>query len=99
MAGYVGYKVSGVAGAAAGLIGVAVPTIIAMIALGVVYSALSRQPAHHRFFEGGAPRRDCTFGTGRLRVRAERFWAAPAVAQQLGLLAAGYRRLYLGGSL
>ena len=55
MAGYVGYKVSGVAGAAAGLIGVAVPTIIAMIALGVVYLRFRDSPLITGFLKGVRP--------------------------------------------
>jgi len=45
MAGYVGYQVAGVPGAVAGLLGVSVPTIIAMILLGALYLRYQKNPA------------------------------------------------------
>lgn len=55
MAGYVGYQVAGVWGAVAGLVGVAVPTIIAMIALGVVYARYKDTPLFSSFLKGVRP--------------------------------------------
>lgn len=55
MAGYVGFKVSGWPGAAMGLIGVAVPTIIAMIALGSLYLRYRNSPAFENFLRGVRP--------------------------------------------
>jgi len=55
MAGYVGFKVSGWLGAAMGLIGVAVPTIIAMIALGSLYLRYRNSPAFENFLRGVRP--------------------------------------------
>ena len=55
MAGYVGYKVSGTVGAVAGLIGVTVPTIIAMIALGAVYAKYRGSPVFDSFLRGVRP--------------------------------------------
>ena len=55
MAGYVGYKVSGTLGAAAGLIGVTVPTVIAMIALGVLYLRYRDSSVISGFLKGVRP--------------------------------------------
>lgn len=55
MAGYVGYKVAGWAGATAGLIGVVVPTVIAMIALGSVYLRYRESPVFSSFLKGVRP--------------------------------------------
>ena len=55
LAGYVGYKVAGVLGAAVGLIGIAVPTIIAIIALGALYARYKTNPAIEGFLRGVRP--------------------------------------------
>ncbi len=55
MAGYVGYQVAGVGGAAAGLLGVTVPTIIAMIALGAVYLRYRESTVFGGFLRGVRP--------------------------------------------
>lgn len=55
MAGYVGYQVAGAPGAAAGLIGVTVPTIIAMIALGAVYARYKDTALFSSFLKGVRP--------------------------------------------
>lgn len=55
MAGYVGYKVAGVPGATMGLVGVAVPTIVAMIALGTVYLRYRDNPVFEHFLRGVRP--------------------------------------------
>lgn len=55
MAGYVGYQVAGTAGAAAGLIGVTVPTIIAMIALGTAYARYKDTALFSSFLKGVRP--------------------------------------------
>ena len=55
MAAYVGYKVSGVAGATAGVVGVTVPTVIAMIALGALYLRYRDAPIFENFLKGVRP--------------------------------------------
>jgi len=55
MAGYVGYQVAGSWGAVAGLIGVTVPTVIAMIALGAVYARYKDSPVFSSFLKGVRP--------------------------------------------
>lgn len=55
LAGYVGYKVAGVLGAVAGLVGIAVPTIIAMIALGGFYLRYKDNPMFESFLRGVRP--------------------------------------------
>lgn len=55
MAGYVGYKVAGAAGAAAGLIGIAVPTILAMLLLMSVYLRYRESPVFGNFLKGVRP--------------------------------------------
>lgn len=55
MAGYVGFKVAGWPGAAAGLVGVTVPTILAMIALGGLYLRYRDAPAFEAFLRGVRP--------------------------------------------
>ncbi len=55
MAGYVGFQVAGVPGAVAGLIGVTVPTIIAMILLGSIYIRYQKNPAIDGFMKGVRP--------------------------------------------
>lgn len=55
MAGYVGYKVAGIAGATMGVIGVAVPTVIAMIALGALYLRYRENPVFASFLKGVRP--------------------------------------------
>ncbi len=55
MAGYVGYQVAGVAGAAAGLVGVTVPTAVAMVLLLGLYLRFRENPAIARFLKGARP--------------------------------------------
>jgi len=55
LAGYVGYKVAGWAGAAAGLIGMAVPTVVAMIALASLYLRFRDSPVITSFLRGVRP--------------------------------------------
>lgn len=55
MAGYVGFKVAGVAGAASAVIGVVVPTVIAMLALGGVYLRYRNSPIFENFLGGVRP--------------------------------------------
>ncbi|MEM6430074.1 MAG: chromate transporter [Deinococcota bacterium] len=55
MAGYVGYQVAGVGGAAAGLLGVTVPSIIAIIALGAVYLRYRESTVFTGFLRGVRP--------------------------------------------
>lgn len=55
MAGYVGFKVAGWPGAAAGLVGVTVPTILAMIALGGLYLKYRESPLFEAFLKGVRP--------------------------------------------
>ena len=55
MAAYVGYKVAGVGGAAAGLIGVALPTAIAMVLLLGLYLRFRDNPLIGRFLQGVRP--------------------------------------------
>ena len=55
MAGYVGYQVAGTSGAIAGLLGVTVPTIIAMILLGAVYARYKDTPVVSNFLKGVRP--------------------------------------------
>jgi chromate transporter len=55
LAGYVGYQVSGVGGATAGLLGISLPTIIAMIALASLYRRYQDSPAFEGFLRGVRP--------------------------------------------
>jgi len=55
MAGYVGFKVAGWPGATAGLVGVTVPTILAMIALGGLYLRYRESPLFASFLRGVRP--------------------------------------------
>jgi len=55
LAGYVGYQVAGWAGAAAGLAGITLPTIAAMLALASLYRRHREQPAVRRFLYGVRP--------------------------------------------
>ena len=55
MAGYVGYQVAGFAGAAAGVIGVVLPTVIAMLLLAGVYLRYRELPVFERFLKGVRP--------------------------------------------
>lgn len=55
LAGYVGYKVAGVGGAISGLLGMTVPTIIFMIALGTLYLRYRDAPALEGFLRGVRP--------------------------------------------
>ena len=55
MAGYVGYKVAGPLGAVAGLVGVAVPTILAMLLLLGLYLRYRDLPAITGFLRGVRP--------------------------------------------
>ena len=55
MAGYVGFKVAGFWGATAGLLGVTVPTIAAMIVLGSLYARYKDTPYMAQFLKGVRP--------------------------------------------
>lgn len=55
LAGYVGYQVAGVAGATAGLIGISVPTILAMIALAGLYQRHKDRRFVRDFLRGVRP--------------------------------------------
>lgn len=55
MAGYVGFKVAGWPGATAGLVGVTVPTILAMIALGGLYLRYREATVFEAFLKGVRP--------------------------------------------
>jgi chromate transporter len=55
LSGYVGYQVAGVPGAIAGLLGMTVPTIIAMIALGTFYARYKDTPYFSAFLKGVRP--------------------------------------------
>jgi chromate transporter len=55
LAGYVGYKVAGWGGAAAGLAGITLPTVLAMIALASFYVRFRDQPALGGFLRGVRP--------------------------------------------
>jgi len=55
MAGYVGFKVAGWPGAAAGLMGVTVPTILAMLALGGLYLRYRDTDLFSAFLSGVRP--------------------------------------------
>jgi chromate transporter len=55
LAGYVGFKVAGWGGALMGLLGMTVPTILAMIALGAVYLRFRESPAIGGFMRGVRP--------------------------------------------
>jgi chromate transporter len=55
LAGYVGYRVAGWAGAAAALAGLTVPTIVAMITLAALYTAYQDAPAVIAFLTGLRP--------------------------------------------
>jgi chromate transporter len=55
LAGYVGYKVGGWGGAFAGLVGMTVPTVLAMIALATLYLRFRDHPAVGGFLRGVRP--------------------------------------------
>lgn len=55
MAGYVGYQVGGSLGAIVGLLGITVPTILAMIALGGLYLRYRESPLFESFLRGVRP--------------------------------------------
>lgn len=55
IAGYVGYKVAGVGGALFGLIGISVPTVIAMLVLGGLYAKYRDTAALTGFLRGVRP--------------------------------------------
>lgn len=55
MAGYVGYKVAGIPGVVAALIGVVVPTVIAMLLLAGVYLRYRESPVFENFLQGVRP--------------------------------------------
>ncbi len=55
LAGYVGYQVAGPLGAAVGLFGVTVPTILAMLALAGAYARFRGNPLVQRFLAGVRP--------------------------------------------
>jgi chromate transporter len=55
IAGYVGFKVAGWPGAVAGLIGMSVPTMLAMIALGGLYLRFRESPLIEAFLKGVRP--------------------------------------------
>ena len=55
MAGYVGFKVAGIAGAATAVVGVAVPTVVAMLMLGGVYLRFRDSPVFENFLGGVRP--------------------------------------------
>lgn len=55
MAGYVGYQVAGWPGAAIALLGVSVPTILAMILLATLYLRFKDKPAIEGFLRGVRP--------------------------------------------
>ena len=55
MAAYVGYKVAGAGGAAAGLLGVTLPTAIAMLLLLGLYLRFRENPLIARFLKGVRP--------------------------------------------
>ncbi len=55
LAGYVGYKVAGWPGAAAGLFGMTIPTILAMVLLFTAYLRYRDAPALENFLKGVRP--------------------------------------------
>lgn len=55
MAGYVGYQVAGWPGAVAALVGVSVPTVLAMILLATLYLRFKDNPAIEGFLKGVRP--------------------------------------------
>jgi chromate transporter len=55
LAGYVGYQVAGWPGAAAGLLGMTAPTIVAIVALASAYLRFKERPAVQRFLAGVRP--------------------------------------------
>lgn len=55
LAGYVGYKVAGVGGAVSGLVGMTVPTIVAMILLATLYARYRDSAAVAGFLRGVRP--------------------------------------------
>lgn len=55
LAGYVGYRVAGWPGAAVALIGLTVPTILAMVALAALYARHQEAPLVERFLAGLRP--------------------------------------------
>ena len=55
LAGYAGYQAAGVPGALAGLLGITLPTILAMIALASLYARHRDQAAVKRFVAGVRP--------------------------------------------
>ncbi len=55
LAGYVGYQVAGVPGAAVGLLAITAPTILAMLALAGLYARYRERTALQRFLAGVRP--------------------------------------------
>jgi chromate transporter len=55
MAAYVGYKVSGVGGAVAGVLGMVLPSMVAMLALATVYFAFKDNPKMSSVMKGVRP--------------------------------------------
>jgi chromate transporter len=55
LAGYVGYHVAGVPGAIAGLAGITLPTIVAMVTLFAVYGRFKHHGSVQAFLEGVRP--------------------------------------------
>lgn len=55
MAGYVGYQVAGIPGAVSGVLGVMLPSLIGMIALGALYLRYRNTPAIEHFLKGVRP--------------------------------------------
>jgi chromate transporter len=55
LAGYVGYQVAGGPGAAAALLGISAPTIVAMVALASAYLRTKERPGVQRFLSGVRP--------------------------------------------
>lgn len=55
LAGYVGYHVAGVGGAAVGLLAISAPTILAMLALAGVYARYRERTVVQRFLAGVRP--------------------------------------------
>lgn len=55
LSGYVGYKVAGWPGAMAGMLGMALPTVIAMVALAALYFRYKETPFVSSFMKGVRP--------------------------------------------
>jgi chromate transporter len=55
LAGYVGYRVAGAAGATVGLLAISAPTILAMLALAGVYARYRERTVVQRFLAGVRP--------------------------------------------